>query len=140
MITIKKLAFDHIRKAAKGQFHQEVVDILEKNGVDTLLPESLIAEYKKNILHYTELNGQYAADPKSADLERIDDARDVAYRVIHLSLSAMRLSLDQEVASYYESHIQPLFAAFWDFSTEMDYATETTYLRSFCQKLKALDF
>jgi len=28
MVEIKKLAFDHIHKAAKGQFHQEVMDIL----------------------------------------------------------------------------------------------------------------
>ncbi len=36
---VKKLAFDHIHKAAKIQFHKEVLDILDKNGLDRVLPE-----------------------------------------------------------------------------------------------------
>jgi len=108
--------------------------------VDKFLPESLIAEYGKNITHYAELNGQFAADGLSKDLNRIDEARDAAFKVVRQALNAMRQSLDDEVVTYHEAHIRPLFAAFWDFSTRMDYATETTYLRSFCQKLKALDF
>jgi len=42
MVEIKKLEFDHIHEAARGQFHQEVMDILPKNGVDRFLSSRLL--------------------------------------------------------------------------------------------------
>ncbi len=140
MIEIQKITFHHIHKAAKGQFHKEVLEILEKNGVDKILSEELIGEYRKNIGHFPELNGQYSADSLTRDLKRIDKARDAAYRVIQISLSVMADNLDDEVVAYYKAHIRPLFASFGDFSVKMDYASETANLRSFCHKLKALDY
>ena len=76
----------------------------------------------------------------SKGLKRIDEAQDAAFKVVRQALNAMKHSLDDEVVAYHKAHIQPLFTAFRDFSPRMDYASESTYLRSFCQKLKALDF
>ena len=140
MIKLKKLAFDHIRKAAKGEFHQGVLSILEKEGLDTLLPEKLLADYRENIAHYSKLNGEFAADGLTAEMKRFDAARDAAYRALHAMLTAMEASIDQEVRDYHESHIKPLYAAFWDFSTKTNYSEETALLRTFCKRLKAMDF
>ena len=140
MIKIKKLAFDHVQKATKGEFHQSVLSILENEGVDTLLPEKLLAEYRENIAHYPKLNGVYAADELTGDMARLDAARDAAYRVISTALEAMTESIDPEVARYYDEHVRPVFTAFRDFSPRMDYAEETARLRSFCKRLKDLDF
>ena len=137
---VKKLAFDHIHKAAKIQFHKEVLDILDKNGLDRILPENLIGEYRQNVAHLPELDRQYVADPLTKRLERLDDARDAAFRVIRFSLSAMSDSLDNETVRYYETAVEPMLAAFWDFTPEADYATETEVLRAFCGKVRELDF
>lgn len=140
MIKIKKLAFDHIQKATKGEFHQGVISILEQEGVDTLMPEKLIAEYRENIAHYPKLNGVYAADGLTSEMARLDAARDAAYRVINTALGAMTESIDRDVAQYYEEHVRPVLAAFWDFSPRLDYSEETARLRTFCKRLKELDF
>ena len=140
MIKIKKLAFDHIQKATKGEFHQGVISILENEGVDTLMPEKLIAEYRGNIAHYPTLNGVYAADGLTSEMTRLDAARDAAYRVLSTALGAMTESIDRDVARYYDEHVRPVLAAFWDFSPRMDYSEETARLRSLCKRLKELDF
>ena len=140
MIQIKKLAFHHMQKATKGEFHQGVLTILEHEGVDTFLPEKLLAGYRENIARYPKLNGVYAADGLTSEMARLDAARDAAYRVLSTALGAMPESIDPEVSLYYEEHVRPVLAAFWDFSPRMDYSEETAQLRSFCKRLKDLDF
>ena len=140
MIEINKIAFHHMQKATKGEFHQSVLSILEKEGVDSFLPEKLLAEYRENIAHYPKLNGVYAADELTGEMARLDAARDAAYRVISTALEAMTESIDPEVAQYYDKHVRPVFTAFRDFSPRMDYSEETAQLRSFCKRLKELDF
>ena len=140
MTEIGKIAFHHMRKAVKGEFHQGVLSILEKEGLDTLLPEKLLAEYRENITLYPKLNGEFAADRLTAEMKRLDAARDAAYRALHAMFTAMEANIDQEVRDYHEAHIRPLYAAFWDFSTKTSYSEETALLRTFCKRLKALDF
>jgi len=139
MITIHPIAFHHVHTAAMVQFHAEVVSIIENEDALPLFPADLLDDYRANIAHYPKLNWQRVADKLTAEMESLDEARDWAYRVIRLALSAMQASLDDELRDYYETHIAPLFAAFWDFSVDMDYSSETASLRSFCSKLKALD-
>ena len=139
MITIRPIAFHHMHTAAMVQFHAEVVTIIENEDALPLFPADLLDDYRANIAHYPKLSWQRVADKLTAEMEALDEARDWAYRVIRLALSAMQASLDDELRDYYKTHIAPLFAAFWDFSVDMDYSSETAYLRSFCSKLKALD-
>lgn len=140
MIKIKRISFDHINKAVKGEFHHAVADILSEEGVDQMLPASLMAEYRANIARYPRLDSQNASDQLTAEMQALDEARDAAYRVIRTALTAMRSSIEHDIVDYYETKIRPVFAAFWDFSTDMDYASETSNLRSLCDKLKNLDF
>ena len=80
MYTFTTFNFARLRQAEKGEYYQQVVDMVESSGLDGKIAPGQWTAFKTDTRHYFQLVSQYAASSRTVWMKRYDRARNAVFR------------------------------------------------------------
>ena len=138
MYSFTTFNFARLRQAEKGEYYQQVVDMVESSGLDGKIAAGQWTAFKTDTRHYFQLVSQHAASTRTVRMKRYDRARNAVFQHLRLGLKMMQYSEDPEVAEYYHHHVRPIINRFKGYDVKTSAMDRTADFRAFCRDVKKL--
>ena len=138
MYSFTSFNFARLRQAEKGEYYQQVVDIVESLGLENKIAADQWTAFKTDTRHYFKLVSQYAASTLTLHMRRYDKARNAVFQHLRQGLKMMQHSEDPEVAEYYRDHVRPIVNRYKGYDVKTSVMEKTMDFRAFCRDVKKL--